>query len=571
MESPWSAETWTQPELKEFLQGSLAARLDQCMLGLKNPSNHLAMEKKTRIQTTSRAVFQQLDQRICNKQHVHSQIAGSCHWQGHVIPVSQFAASYPRTFAKAIIKGILKEKAAPLEVPAYHVSEIEEPPAKRQKKEHQNPETSENMEVETPAPEVETAHPWKQVMEDLRKELPKSGVLTWTNPFSKVFQAIQALLPSYRIGAIRAGKGLDRFIVSDQGWTDDLPRRRTIVMLRSNHQIVDLGEDDISSQTKLHQHRHAKPSHVMVCVFAEKTDRDHTVPEPAAARPADDTSGSTVREDRISGTSNPLSSIAEWTPLSASTHGPKFLQLNEEEKGQIRKLHVNLGHPTAEKLARHLSEVRAPRHLIDAAKEYLCGSCAERQKPKLTTPGNLKDPKEFNERVSIDGFDWKSSSGQEFYVIHILDEATRFHLGLRTQREIQSTIKSLQQIWFNWAGYPQEIAHDQGGEFVTEHWKDLLLENGMKPILSAAPWQRGRIERHGSTIKEMLERMDHDQPIEKRTSCCSSTWKAPRQQGGPPGGPDGSPAPGGPIFWWKKWDDSIQFNSILFGGNLEVK
>ena len=91
----------------------------------------------------------------------------------------------------------------------------------------------------------------------------------------------------------------------------------------------------------------------------------------------------------------------------------------------------------------------------------------------------------------MDGFEWKNKNGQTFYVIHVLDEATRFHLGLRTSRDIQTTIKALHQIWFNWAGYPQQIAHDQGGEFMTEHWKDLLLENGIQPLLSAAPWQRG--------------------------------------------------------------------------------
>ena len=99
-------------------------------------------------------------------------------------------------------------------------------------------------------------------------------------------------------------------------------------------------------------------------------------------------------------------------------------------------------------------------------------------------------------------------------MIHILDEATRFHLGLRIQRNIQPTIKALHQIWFQWAGYPRQIAHDQGGEFMTEDWKNLLLENGIQPILSAAPWQRGRVERHGATVKEMLDRMDDELMIE---------------------------------------------------------
>ena len=35
-------------------------------------------------------------------------------------------------------------------------------------------------------------------------------------------------------------------------------------------------------------------------------------------------------------------------------------------------------------------------------------------------------------------------------------------------------------------------------------------------FLSAAPWQRGRIERHGGIIEEMLSRIDNEMPIENQ-------------------------------------------------------
>ena len=351
---------------------------------------------------------------------------------------------------------------------------------------------------------------WKPVFERLKIELPKSGVKTWTNPMSQIFQEVKTLLPQYSIGAIRAGKGLDRYISGEQGWVDELPCRHTILMQRFSHQIVDLGLEDCSNLTKQQIHRHAKPSHIMICVFAEKSIRDPNPGVQSSNDPAAVPPDPTVREPSLPGITNP---VPTWTPLSASVSGPKFQELNDEDKGIIRKLHINLGHPTSEKLARHLAEANAQRHLVDGAKDYLCGSCAERQRPSLTTLGNLKDAKEFNERVSIDGFDGKGKQGQNYYVIHILDEATRFHLGLRTQRNIQSTLKTLHNLWFQWAGYPQQIAHDQGGEFMTDGWKNLLLENGIQSILSAAPWQRGRIERHGAVIKDMLDRMDNEQAI----------------------------------------------------------
>ena len=68
-------------------------------------------------------------------------------------------------------------------------------------------------------------------------------------------------------------------------------------------------------------------------------------------------------------------------------------------------------------------------------------------------------------------------------------------------------------MWIQWAGSPQEIRilHDQGGEFISQPWQDFLQAYSIQPVLTAAPWQRGRIERHGGVVKEMLERMEHEQ------------------------------------------------------------
>ena len=68
-------------------------------------------------------------------------------------------------------------------------------------------------------------------------------------------------------------------------------------------------------------------------------------------------------------------------------------------------------------------------------------------------------------------------------------------------------------MWIQWAGSPQEIRilHDQGGEFISQPWQDFLQAHSIQPVLTAAPWQRGRIERHGGVVKEMLERMEHEQ------------------------------------------------------------
>ena len=452
IENPWTSGIWRRRELEDFLTASLPARLDQCMFRLRHPETKDPMEKKTRVQTSSREMWLELDNRICDKSHEHAPIAGQCHFKGHEIAVSKFAGHYPRTFAKAIVRGIIRSKEGPIEKPIFHVEhlEIEEPPAKRARLEESLPDDS--------MPDVEPridAEPWKPVMDKLKSSLPKSGVQTITNPGLDVFQMVQQVVSNKRIGAIRAGKGLERYIPGEPEGRAEFPYRQTVILHRTSHQIEDLGEENWTVLTKQQQHRKAKSSHVMLCLFFQKVSGDgrdvqnDQVEEldrfPVASQAAPATPGSSPA------IAMPPSSVEvpTWTPLSATVFGPKFLQLSDHDKGVIRKLHRNLGHPTANRLARHLTETQASPQLVEGAKDFQCESCAELQAPQKATPGNLKDPKEFNEKISIDGFEWKSQSGLTVYVLHIIDDATRFHIGQRTQRDSQLLTKGVKDMWLH--------------------------------------------------------------------------------------------------------------------------
>ena len=131
----------------------------------------------------------------------------------------------------------------------------------------------------------------------------------------------------------------------------------------------------------------------------------------------------------------------------------------------------------------------------------------------MNPTGTLKEARDFNHRIYIDGFDWKSTTGYQGYVVHLIDEATQFHLGRRTVRDGIQAQKVFEECWSSWAGIPSELVMDCGGEFVAEPWKEFLQQGNITPILTAGPWQRGRIERHGAIVKEMLSRIDQAQPI----------------------------------------------------------
>ena len=103
------------------------------------------------------------------------------------------------------------------------------------------------------------------------------------------------------------------------------------------------------------------------------------------------------------------------------------------------------------------------QEVVDGAGDFLRQSCSERVPPKLTSPGKLKEPKEFNEVITLDGFEWKNSEGTKFYVIHVFDEATHFHLGRRCQRGTEEAERVIRETWMHWAGPPQVIVHDLAG------------------------------------------------------------------------------------------------------------
>ena len=527
-------------------------------------SNEL-IQKSTRVQSSSNAIIQVLDQKVCTKDHGHTQLKGKCSVNGVSMNATRYAAFYPRRMAKCIAAAILcsddsyayicqvelsnwsKEDNCGYEV--FHSEEFKtESASKRAKTDHTNKKReNEDQETEPEAKrskgtdqEIEDKEPkdhnsgsadkpqeettedqppngwkeiddpeWKEIFDQLRQELPKSGVVRWKGS-EGMLPKIRAKCSDFQVQLVLAGKGRERFIVHP----DRLPYRRTLVLTRFDYKIHDLGIEHIEEKSRNSLGSKAKSSHVMVCIFgrpmdkgeqhvSKETDEFDSFAEELKAAPAVPSRNAEPME------MDPTS----WTPAAVTQSGPAFKRLPQSDQAMIRKLHKNLGHPTSERLANHLAYQKAREDIVEGARDYLCSSCVERKPPKLNPPGQLKDRLEFNTKIWIDGFEWKSASGLKVYVLHFIDDATQFHLGRRTVRDSDQAQRVMEECWTSWAGTPEEVVIDCGGEFVSERWKTFLQKEGIRTILTAAPWQRGKIERHGGIIKEMLSRMDHDQPI----------------------------------------------------------
>ena len=234
LENPGASDLWKQAQIQSLIRMAKSIHLDQCRFGLVHPEDSRPLKKYTRVQTTSNSMVRNLDGRVCEKNHVHAQIAGSCQFQGNRIALSRFAAFYPRMLAKAIAKVALNE-VQPSAIPMYPVEEVLEPQAKRvraqsprvvagqdtsQKREHEEGEEKESN-------EELTDELWKGIFEWCQNHLPKSGAQDLSIE-SWVGQAIclQTTIP--HVKQIRAGKGFDKFLIGN----NEHPIRQTVCVCR---------------------------------------------------------------------------------------------------------------------------------------------------------------------------------------------------------------------------------------------------------------------------------------------------------------------------------------------------
>ena len=135
-------------------------------------------------------------------------------------------------------------------------------------------------------------------------------------------------------------------------------------------------------------------------------------------------------------------------------------------------------------------------------------------KPSISRPSKLHDPAEFHDIVGVDGFFWRVRGGLQVYVVHPLDESSCFHLGRRaSSRHGTQVLAMLRETWLAWAGAPKHMYLDPAGELRSQEFLTALQELNISHFSTAEAWQRGRIERHGDVVKEMLNRIDQESPI----------------------------------------------------------
>ena len=176
-------------------------------------------------------------------------------------------------------------------------------------------------------------------------------------------------------------------------------------------------------------------------------------------------------------------------------------------KSAIRRLHENTGHRSNLRLARALALSGAPPEVIHAAKNHYCSVCQEQKKPKSRRPASLPTPKDVGDQANIDLVEVYDSTGEKFYVVHMIDFCTRFQLAEVLRGKTAADVLSfIRKRWLPIFGAPRVLVADQGREFISWDFEEfcsahsiLLWHCGV-----GAPWQNGICERAGGTLKVLL-------------------------------------------------------------------
>ncbi|KAJ8038347.1 hypothetical protein HOLleu_15742 [Holothuria leucospilota] len=167
---------------------------------------------------------------------------------------------------------------------------------------------------------------------------------------------------------------------------------------------------------------------------------------------------------------------------------------------------------------RILSHFYWPKLKSDVAKFCkTCHSCQMVGKPNQNIPAApLKPIPAFEEpfsRVIIDcvGPLPKSRAGHQ-YILTIMCASTRFPEAIPLRNIKARTVLQALLKFFTLFGLPKEIQSDQGSNFMSTVFQQMLYELGIDQIKSSAyhPESQGALERFHQTLKNMLKTYCHD-------------------------------------------------------------
>ena len=191
-------------------------------------------------------------------------------------------------------------------------------------------------------------------------------------------------------------------------------------------------------------------------------------------------------------------------------------EVTAADRVKIQLLHVNLGHPDKASFLRFLRAGRVRSEVIKWVREELeCATCNSRPMPKAPRPAVVPRCYAPSVAVGIDLFFIPDvNNHRSVPVMNVVDLGTNYQMvEVLDSKDPLHIWRSFWRTWVRTFGLPQYVAMDEGREFRGGFAK-LCSSAGIMMFRAAAraPWQQGRVERHGGLIKEMIEKSRGEMP-----------------------------------------------------------
>ena len=204
--------------------------------------------------------------------------------------------------------------------------------------------------------------------------------------------------------------------------------------------------------------------------------------------------------------------LAKTTVISTVTFPGCPAEVTNDTKAAIRRLHLNLGHPSEKELLRLLAWQGAiSKQMITAAKCLQCASCNRAQKQKQPRPSAMPTSNigQFNDNIQSDVFYCRDILGVNHAVVGIVDQSTLLHQAARLPDLTSATMTDIfRRVWFKPYGFPQCIRVDPGGTYAKD-FREYVERHGiyLEVIPAEAHWRIGLIERRNSILRDIMERI----------------------------------------------------------------
>ena len=199
--------------------------------------------------------------------------------------------------------------------------------------------------------------------------------------------------------------------------------------------------------------------------------------------------------------------IEDDDPEKLAQTEPELNSIPNEVKKAVRRMHRSFGHCSREALLRCLRRAGAEEPYIQYAKKFHCEICEARKAPGRVRVAALTErPKQFNDTVGVDTKTIVDGSATHYYVLNIVDYATRFSMMCHLENESSAeAARAYKENWVSWAGVSSKIVADQGTEFRKDFAKTMAqLGIRLRVTPTEAPWQHSLTERNGQVSGEVF-------------------------------------------------------------------